>query len=377
MNFEFPPEILQMKDEARRVFHDSEALRGARSVLVGETSYDRSLWLKLAEMGFLGAAIPEAYGGAGAGELALCVLAEEAGRCVASVPLLSTVYLAADLICRNATNALKARVLPEIAAGRTIVGVVERAEKPATHVSPIWQDSCLSGVAAPVLDGGVADAYIVEARDASAGQKSTLIFLERGAAGVRVEDVTTIDPSRPQSRLLLDSAPGVVLGDPDEGRTLLDAACDKAAVLLAFEQLGGAERALEMAKAYALERWAFGRQIGSFQAIKHKLVDMYVAVTLARANAYYAAWALETNAPELAQAASIARISATDAFQLCSKENIQIHGGFGFTWDADCHLLYRRSSLLALTLRGGRYWRDRLIGAVRASNVPLETVSSH
>ena len=142
-------------------------------------------------------------------------------------------------------------------------------------------------------------------------------------------------------------------------------------MLFAFEQVGGAQRSLEMARDYALERYAFGRPIASFQAIKHKLVDMYVGVELARSNAYYAAWALSTNASELPVAAATARVSATEAYFHAAKENIQVHGGMGFTWEFDCHLHYRRAKLLALALGSTRLWKDRLITHLEAANAPL------
>jgi acyl-CoA dehydrogenase len=140
--------------------------------------------------------------------------------------------------------------------------------------------------------------------------------------------------------------------------------------LMAFEQVGGADRALEAACAYAKERWAFGRPIGSNQAIKHMLADMYVSVTLARSNAYFGAWALSTNADELGEAAACARISATQAFQHCARNNTQVHGGAGFTWAVDCHLYYRRSNLLALALGGLAPWEDRLIEELQRSEAP-------
>jgi alkylation response protein AidB-like acyl-CoA dehydrogenase len=143
---------------------------------------------------------------------------------------------------------------------------------------------------------------------------------------------------------------------------------DRAAVLVAFEQVGGADRALEMGRDYALERMAFGRQIGSFQAVKHMLADMYVAATLARSNAYYGAWALSTGSPELGVAAATARVSATDAFQHCAKNNIQVHGGMGFTWAFDCHLYYRRSNALAVGLGSKSTWEDLLIERLRMRN---------
>ncbi len=151
---------------------------------------------------------------------------------------------------------------------------------------------------------------------------------------------------------------------PETIRTLLDFA----AVPMAFEQVGGAQAALDMANAYAKERYAFGRPIGSFQGIKHKLADMYIQVELARSNAYYGAWAVHTDAAELPIAASVARISACEAGWFVTKENIQTHGGMGFTWQMDCHLYYRRAKLLGLALGGAREWKRRLISELRARN---------
>ena len=146
---------------------------------------------------------------------------------------------------------------------------------------------------------------------------------------------------------------------------------DRAAILLAFEQVGGSDRALEMARDYALDRMAFGRPIGSFQAIKHMLADMYVSATLARSNCYYAAWALSTDAAELPVAAATARVSATQSFQHCAKNNIQTHGGMGFTWAFDCHLYYRRSNALALSLGSLSTWESLLIERLRGGNAAV------
>ena len=143
---------------------------------------------------------------------------------------------------------------------------------------------------------------------------------------------------------------------------------ERAAILVAFEQVGGADASLEMARDYALQRYAFGRPIGSFQAIKHKLADVYVAIELARSNAYYGAWAMAADAAELPLAAATARVSATEAFHLASKENIQTHGGIGFTWDVDCHLYYRRSKQLALALGAAPWWKHRLVELLEMRN---------
>ena len=177
-----------------------------------------------------------------------------------------------------------------------------------------------------------------------------------------------VDPSCDHAKIDFDDAPAMVLGPAGQAWETVRRLLDRAAILTAFEQVGGASASLEMATAYAKERFAFGRPIGSFQAIKHKLADVYVATELARSNAYYAAWALSADAAELPLAAATARVSATDAFFLAAKENIQVHGGVGFTWDYDCHLFYRRAKLLALSLGSQRYWKDRVVAELETRN---------
>ncbi|MET0882955.1 MAG: acyl-CoA dehydrogenase family protein, partial [Acidimicrobiales bacterium] len=161
-------------------------------------------------------------------------------------------------------------------------------------------------------------------------------------------------------------APVKAVGAAGEGQAITEQVFDRAAVLLAFEQVGGADRCLEMAKEYALERYAFGRQIGSYQAIKHKLADMYVKNELARSNAYYGAWALSTGSAELGVAACLARISATEAFQSAAEEGLHVHGGIGFTWEHDAHLFLRRSRLLAVELGAARRWKRTLVHRLAA-----------
>jgi hypothetical protein len=186
--------------------------------------------------------------------------------------------------------------------------------------------------------------------------------------GVEVKDLSNLDPTRGQAEAIFKNARAEPLGRAGEGFGVITQVLDRAAVLVAFEQLGGADRALEMGRDYALDRIAFGRPIGSFQAVKHMLADMYVSATLARSNCYYGAWALSINAGELPEAAASARISATQAFQHCAKNNIQVHGGMGFTWEFDCHMYYRRSNALALTLGSQSYWEDALIDRMRKKN---------
>jgi acyl-CoA dehydrogenase len=188
------------------------------------------------------------------------------------------------------------------------------------------------------------------------------------APGVARGTLPMVDPSADHAKLDFDSAPAELLGTGGHGWDAVQRLLDRAAILTAFAQVGGAAASLEMATAYAKERFAFGRPIGSFQAIKHKLADVYVATELARSNAYYGAWALSADAADLPLAAATARVSASDAFFLAAKENIQVHGGVGFTWDYDCHLFYRRAKLLALSLGSQRYWKDRVVSELETRN---------
>ena len=210
-----------------------------------------------------------------------------------------------------------------------------------------------------MTDGDVADLIVVLAKDG-------LYLVEKGE-GVSAEVLTTLDPTRSAAKLTFSGAPAERLGDED-GIAAMQAVFDRAAILLAFEQVGGADKCLEMAKAYALDRQAFGRVIGGYQAIKHKLADIYVKNEIARSNAYYGAWALNTDAGELPLAAATARVAASEAFWFASKENIQTHGGIGFTWEADPQLYYRRSRQLSLVAGAPATWRERLVSQLEMKN---------
>jgi alkylation response protein AidB-like acyl-CoA dehydrogenase len=342
-------------------------------VLDGKAAYDRDLWKGLAEMGFLGVAIPESYGGAGAGHLELCVIAEEMGRALAPVPFSSTVYLAAEALLLAGTDAQKQKWLPAIASGEAIgtLALFEGKGNPSPQAIKLAASgSTLNGVKMPVPDGAIADFAIVAARTGGSGRETdiSLFLAELKGDAVGTKSLTNIDPTRGQAEITFKNCRAEPLGGAGEGFGILTQLLDRAAVLMAFEQLGGADRALEMGRDYALDRIAFGRPIGSFQAVKHMLADMYVSATLARSNCYYGAWALSTNASELPEAAASARISATQAFQHCAKNNIQVHGGMGFTWEFDCHMFYRRANATALGLGSLSYWEDALIERMRKRN---------
>jgi alkylation response protein AidB-like acyl-CoA dehydrogenase len=318
-------------------------------------------------------AIPEEFGGAGAGHLELCVIAEEIGRVLAPVPFASTIYLATEAIMLAGSDEQKAKWLPKIASGEAIgtLALFEGAGNPSPKgINVSVSQGAVSGTKKPVPDGAIADFAIVVARTGSTGRETDigLFIVDLNGAGVTRKSLANIDQAHGQAEITFDKAKAEPLGAANEGWSILTRVLDRAAVLMAFEQVGGADRALEMGRDYALDRIAFGRQIGSFQAVKHLLADMYVSATLARSNCYYGAWALSTDAAELPEAAAGARISATQAFQHCAKNNNQVHGGMGFTWEFDCHLYYRRANALALALGSLSYWENQLIDRMRLRN---------
>lgn len=373
MNLDFSDDQKALQDQVRRFLAEKCPPSAVRAVLEGPEPFDRALYAGLAELGVLGVAIPEEYGGMGLSHLELCLIAEELGRVIAPVPVSSAIYLAAEFLLQAGTEAQKAKWLPRLASGEAVgtFALVEgQGRVSADKVHAAVQSGRLSGVKSPVADGDAADFAIVAARSGGGrGENAISLFLvDLTGPGVSRETLSTIDPSRSYAKITFDGAPAELLGGEGYGWHIATQVQDRAAILMAFEQVGGADRALEMARDYALERMAFGRPIGSFQAIKHLLADMYVSATLARSNCYYGAWALASGAAELPVAAATARVSATQAFQHCAKNNIQTHGGMGFTWAFDCHLYYRRSNALALALGSLSTWEDLLIERLRGAN---------
>jgi alkylation response protein AidB-like acyl-CoA dehydrogenase len=369
VNLDFSDEQKQLREQVRRFLSEKCTPTHVRAILEGSETHDKALYKGLAELGVLGAAIPEAYGGAGLSHLELCVVAEELGRVLAPVPVSSSIYLAAEFLMHAGSDKQKEGWLPRLASGEAIgtFALVEgQGRATPRSIAAKVEAGRLTGVKAPVADGMAADFAVVAAKD-EAGH-SSLYIVDLSADGVQRESLDSIDPSRGQARLVFNGAPAELLGARGDGWHIATQVLDRAAILMAFEQLGGADRALEMARDYALERMAFGRPIGSFQAIKHILADMYVSATLARSNCYYGAWALGAGAAELSVAAATARVSATTAFQHCAKNNIQVHGGMGFTWAFDCHLFYRRSNALALALGSQSTWESYLIERMSAGN---------
>ncbi len=346
VNFDFSPDQKSLREQARKFLAEHASSSRVRRILEGAEPYDSELWRGMGEMGWMGTAVPEQYGGAGFGYLELCVIAEELGRSLAPTPFSSTIYLAAEALLLAGSDIQKKRWMPRITQGQAIgcFAIAEGAHVATPgNVATRLDGERVIGVKVPVPDGDVADFAVV-----AAGNGLCLVDLD--GPGVTRASVATVDPTRSHARIVFERAAAEPLGAPGQGWT----------------QLGGAQASLEMAREYALGRFAFGRQIASFQAIKHKLADMYVGVELARSNAYYGAWALSKDAKELPVAAATARVAASEAYYQAAKENIQIHGGMGFTWEFDCHLHYRRAKLTGLTLGSARRWKDLLIARLEA-----------
>lgn len=358
MNFDFSDEQKFLKEEARKLLAGTCTPAVVRKILDdADSSYDRELWRTIADLGWLGLTIPEDYGGLGMARVDLCAVAEELGRALAPLPVSSSLYLFTEALMFAGSPDQRARLLPDVASGAAI-GCIALSEGPGDQPPQASvSNNRLTGVKLPVTDGDSADHAIVSAcEDGVTG----LYIVDLSSDGVGRRSLRTLDPTRSAAEIRFDNVVVERLGEAGQGDSLLASILDRGAVYLAFEQVGGATRAMEMARDYALERYAFGRPIGSFQAIKHRLADMFIRIELARSHAYFGAWALQQDATTLARAASAARIAACDAFWFVSKEAIEIFGGIGSTWEADAHLYYRRAKQLAVEVGGPVRWRERL-----------------
>lgn len=368
MNFDFSDDEKLVADQVGRMLTDRCSTAAVRKVLEGEADFNADAWAGLVEMGLTGTALPEAYGGVDAGYLTLCLVAQKLGAHVAPTPFASTVYLVSEALLRFGSASQKEQWLPKIAAGE-ITGALAVTESTGETTEASIQASVsggkLSGTKLVVADGLVADIAIVLARESGG---LGLYLVDLSDSSVSRKAVETVDPTRASATITFSEAPAMLIGAAGAGWSNLNAIYDRAAVLFAFEQIGGAQSALDMAVNYARERYAFGRPIGSFQALKHMMADMYVALKLAESNCYYAAWALASDSADLALAAATARVSATQAYQLCARDNIQVHGGMGFTWEFDCHLYYRRSNYQALELGGLAVWEDKVVAGLPLSD---------
>ena len=368
MNLEFSEEQKFVQKTARDYLADHAPLSLCRAVLEGNQPYDAALWKGVAEMGWLGTAVPEAYGGAGLSHLELVLIAQELGRALAPIPFSSSVYLATEAILQAGSEAQKKKYLARLASGEAI-GAFALAEglgdfDPASATGTSFDGKSVTGTKLPVSDGAAANFAVVVAKEAGS---HSLVLVDLEGEGVTRTALASFDASRPLARLDLRKAPGERLGAAGQGAAIARDVLDRAAVMMGYEQIGGAERALELTRAFTLGRFAFGRPVASFQALKHRMADVYAKTQIALSNGYFAAWALSNGSNELAVAACSTRVAASEAFVLASEEMIQMHGGVGFTWEYDCHLFYRRARSLAAALGTENEWREKLVSRLEAS----------
>jgi alkylation response protein AidB-like acyl-CoA dehydrogenase len=366
VNFAFSEEQDELRRAVRRFCADKSPESEVRRLMETAEGYDPAVWHQMADqLGLQGIAIPEAYGGSGYSHVELTVIFEEMGRALLCAPYFSTIALAANLLLASSDEAAKQDLLPGIAAGDTIATVAlaeasGRWDEGGVTVSAARSDPgawALTGEKLYVLDGHTADVVLVAARS-DAGV--SVLVVAAGASGFSAEPLATMDQTRKQARLTFDSTPARLVGADGQGWAAVSKMLDLAAVNLAAEQVGGAQFVLDMAVEYAKNRVQFGRPIGSFQAIKHKCADILLEVESAKSAAYYAAWVASEDTDELPVVASLAKSYCSEAYFHTTADNIQIHGGIGFTWEHPAHLYFKRAKSSELLFGDPSYHRELL-----------------
>jgi alkylation response protein AidB-like acyl-CoA dehydrogenase len=365
MNFAFTDEQDELRKIVRSFLEAKSPESAVREQMETERGYDVAVWSQMAEqMGLQGLHIPEEYGGSGFSYVELGIVLEEMGRALLCAPFFSTVVLAANTLMHSGDEAAKKDYLPGIASGDTIATVA------FTEPSGKWDESgiemeatasgdgyTLTGTKMYVLDGHVADLVLVAARTAAG---VSLFAVDGDAHGLTRTALSTMDQTRKQAKLEFDNTPARLLEEEGIGWSVLSKVLDLVAVGLAAEQVGGAQKVLEMAVEYAKVRVQFGRPIGSFQAIKHKCADMLLEVESAKSAAYYGMWCAAEMDDELPTVASLAKAYCSEAYFHAAAENIQIHGGIGFTWEHPAHLYFKRAKSSELLFGDPTYHRELL-----------------
>lgn len=363
MNFELSKEQMLLSDQVRALLADHSPFDRLRALIDENEEGDEALWRQFAELGFLAAAIPEEYGGLGLTDLDLGVVSAELGRANAALPFFSSVSFAANAFLVAGGEDQKQLWLPKIGGGETVAAMAlsegARGWRPK-NLGVRFSSDKLSGKKWPVFDGGIADIAIVLCDHQGA---PALAVVELDQAGVNRRKLEGFDQLRGAYEIEFIDANASLL---DGGG--LDEIIDKAAIQLAFESVGAAEACVSMAKDYAMDRKIFGRSLASYQAIKHRLADVLVQTEFARSSAYYAAWAVDGAPEELPVAAAACRLTASKAFEGAAREGLQIHGGIGYTFEANCHFYYRRERMNAALLGPRAYWADRIISRVLTTN---------
>jgi alkylation response protein AidB-like acyl-CoA dehydrogenase len=365
MNFGFSEEQDELRKMVRRFLEEKSPESEVRRLMATSEGYDPAVWAQMAnELALQGLGIPEEYGGQGYGPVELYVVFEEMGAALLCSPYFSTVALAANALLLVGDEQSKNDYLPGIASGETIatVALTDDAGRwdlatTSTTATREGEGFVLSGVRNYVTDGSTATLLLVPAMT-DAGL--SLFAVDGDAKGVSRESLATMDQTRKQSRIVFENAPARLVGTDGGALAGLESTSQIAAAALAAEQVGGAQRVLDSSVEYAKNRVQFGRPIGSFQAIKHKCADMLLDVESAKSAAYYAAWAAQERNDELPIAASLAKSFCSEAYFHCAAENIQIHGGIGFTWEHPAHLYFKRAKSSELFLGDPAYHRELL-----------------
>jgi alkylation response protein AidB-like acyl-CoA dehydrogenase len=372
MDFAFTPEQQDLREAARGFLAEHSSSAQVRHAMESRDGFDPGVWEKLgAELGWTSVIVPEAYGGSGLSHVELAALMEAMGEHLLCAPFFSTVCLAANALLVGGSEAQKREHLPAIAAGRLRAALAWSEPGGGFDATDFACEAAADGAGFRlrgrkrfVVDGGSADLLVVAARaPGSAADAGVDLFLvPAGAPGVSRRALPTMDQTRRQADIeLADVRVGAEARlSGGDGAQALRRALDLAAVAMAAEQVGGAQRCLDASVAYAKERHQFGRPIGSFQAIKHKCANMLVRVESARSAAYYAACVAAAGADDLARAASLARAYCSEAYFACAGEAIQIHGGIGFTWEYDPHLHFKRAQGSEVLLGDPAWHRERI-----------------
>jgi alkylation response protein AidB-like acyl-CoA dehydrogenase len=373
MYFAFTEEQEELRSQAHGFLGEFSASEQVRKAMESEMGYDPELWGRIsAELGWPSVVIPEQYGGLGLSYVELTALMEEMGAALLCSPFLSSVCLAGNALIMGGTEAQKKEHLPGIAEGTTLgtLAYMESNGRPdATGIEATARreggDFILNGAKSFVLDGHTAGLLVVAARraDSSGEEGISLFVVPSDSPGLERRLLPTMDQTRKQAELALHDLrvpASALMGEEGEGWTTLSGTLDLAAVALAAEQVGGAQRCLDMSVEYAKERVQFGRPIGSFQAIKHKCADMMVEVESARSASYYAGWAAAEDSEDLPVAAALAKAFCSDTYFRCAADSVQIHGGVGFTWEYDVHLYFKRAKSTEMLFGSPAYHRERV-----------------
>jgi len=365
MNFAFSEEQEELRRAVRRFLEDKSPMTEVRRLMETTEGYDAAVWEQMAnQLGLQALTIPEEYGGAGFSYVELIVVLEEMGAALLCAPYFSTVALAANALLVSGDESAKKDFLPGIAGGETIATMALTEDTGRWDLDGITLTATgkgdgytLDGHKMFVIDGHIANLILVAART---GKGVSLFAVEGDASGLERTPLSTMDQTRKQARLVFSGTPARLIGEEGSAGAVLTKTLDLAAVALAAEQVGGAQRCLDMAVEYAKSRIQFGRPIGSFQAIKHKCADMLLEVESAKSAAYYAGWAAAEDSEELPVVASLAKSYCSEAYFHAAAENIQIHGGIGFTWEHDAHLYFKRAKSSELLLGDPTYHRELL-----------------